>query len=180
MAKKRGPSDLPPVGPLPEGFDAPLKWFLANPASVWPARWRVDRAGAVRIAAAVVELVLSEWRIKRPGETAPIRTVEAALANPTVQDEGLRRHLQALMKACTGARKKALGSEHLIAEAARSLAGASVAPTEEAARKAVGEALGKTEEHLLYRLAVAGDYGKEAEVRAEMIRHAAGALTASD
>jgi hypothetical protein len=38
--------------------------------------------------------------------------------------------------------------------------------------EAVGEALSKVDEHLLDKLEVAGVYGKEADVRAQMLRQA--------
>jgi hypothetical protein len=52
------------------------------------------------------------------------------------------------------------------------LANAAAASTDAVAMDAVGEALAKVEEHLLHRLAVAGIYGKEVEVRGQMLRRA--------
>lgn len=155
-----------------DAFGTDSEWFLTQPARSWVGRFPADRATAVRIAARVVELVLPEWRAARPGDTAPVRAVKAALADPAGSDDGLRRHARTLAKACSDSRRRSLGFEHHIAEAARALAHAAAAASDEAAMEAVGEALAKVEEHLLYKLAVAGVYRKEAEVRAQMLRQA--------
>jgi hypothetical protein len=155
-----------------EAFGTNYEWFLTQPPRFWVGKFPADRVTAVRIAATVAELVLPEWRTARPGDTVPVRAVRAALADPAGSDDGLRRHARTLAKACGDSRRRSLGYEHRIAEAARSLANAAAAGSDEAAMEAVGEALAKVEEHLLYKLAVAGVYGKEAVVRAQMLRQA--------
>jgi hypothetical protein len=151
-------------------FGTESGWFLTHPSKMWLDRLPVDRADAVRIAVAVIDLVLPEWRAARPGDTVPLRAVEAANSNPRGTDSDLRKHARALAKGCTESRRRSLGYEHRIAEAARALASAAAAASESAAMEAVGEALEKVEEHLLYRFAVAGVYGKEADVRGQMLR----------
>jgi hypothetical protein len=155
-----------------EQFDAESQWYLDHPAKEWVERMAPERAVAIRMAANVAELVLPEWRTARPQDTVPLRAVEAALNDPTGEDAGLRQHAKALAKACGESRRRSMGYEHRIAEAARALANAAAASTEAAAMEAVAEALDKMEEHLLYRLAVAGVYGMEAEVRGQMLRQA--------
>ena len=155
-----------------QAFGTDSEWFLTQPARLWVGKFPADRATAVRIAASVAELVLPEWRAAQPGDTVPLRAVEAALSDPVGSDDGLRRHARALAKGCGASRRRSLGYEHRIAEAARAPANAAAAGSDDAAMEAVGEALAKVEEHLLYKLAVAGVYGKEAEVRAQMLRHA--------
>lgn len=155
-----------------EAFGVDTSWYLAHPATAWVARMPDDRATAVRVAAGVIELVLPEWRAARPQDTVPLRAVEAALSDSSGADAGLRQHAKALAKACGESRRRSLGYEHRIAEAARALANAAAASSDAAAMEAVAESLGKVEEHLLYRLAVAGVYGREAEVRGQMLRQA--------
>lgn len=153
-------------------FGTDTAWYLAHPASAWVDRMPGDRAVAVRMTARVMELVLPEWRSARPQDTVPLRAVEAALSDPSGADSGLRLQAQALAKACGESRRRSMGFEHRIAEAARAMANAAAAASDAAAMEAVAEALGRVEEHLLYRLAVAGVYGREADVRGQMLRQA--------
>ena len=155
-----------------EAFGTDTDWYLAHPATAWTARMPDDRAAAVRMAAGVMELVLPEWRTARPQDAVPLRAVEAALSDPSGADAGLRLHAKALAKGCGESRRRSMGFEHRIAEAARALANAAAASSDAAAMEAVAEALGKVEEHLLYRLAVAGVYGRVVEVRGHMLRRA--------
>ena len=155
-----------------ETFGAETNWYLAHPATAWVTRMPDDRAAAVRIVAHVMELVLPEWRAARPGDTVPLRAVEAALSNPDGTDPKLCLHAKALAKACGASRRRSMGYEHRIAEAARALLHAATASSNEAAMQSSAEALGCVEEHLLYRLEVAGIYGREAEVRGQMLRQA--------
>jgi hypothetical protein len=155
-----------------ETFGTETEWFLAHPAREWTARLPDDRAGAVRMMAGVMELVLPEWRTARPQDTVPLRAVDAALSDPLGENVGMRQHAKALAKACGESRRRSMGYEHRIAEAARALANAATASSSSAAMEAIAEALGKVEEHLLYRLAVAGVYGREAEVRGQMLGQA--------
>jgi hypothetical protein len=162
-----------------EAFGADTEWFLAQSPQLWVRKFPADRGTAVRIASGVAQLLLPEWRAARPNDSVPVRAVEVALANPDGSDAGLRQHARALAKACGESRRRSLGYEHRIAEAARALANAAAAISDEAALEAVGEALAKVEDHLLYKLSVAGVYGKEAEVRGQMLRRAVEASVAS-
>lgn len=150
--------------------DDETDWFLSHPPKLWPPRLRVDRADAVRFAVAVMELVLPEWRAARPGDEVPLRAVEVAMADPGGIDRGLRQHARVLARGCTESRRRSLGYEHRIAEAARSLAAALAADSDTRAIEEAAETLQKVEEHLLYTFAVAAVYGREAEVRARMLR----------
>ncbi len=156
----------------PFSLSTTTDWFLRHSAKLWVQKLPVDRAAAVRIAAAVVGLVLPEWRAARPNDTAPLRAVEVALSDPAGSNDGLRRHARALAKGCSESRRRSLGYEHRIAEAARAVAHAAAATSDSAATESIGEALEKVEEHLLYRFAVGGAYGKEVEVREHMLRRA--------
>ena len=77
---------------------------------------------------------------------------------------------EALAKGCSESRKRSLGYEHRIAEAARALATATTKTSDSAVLEAIGEALQKVEEHLLFRFAVAAKYGMEEEVRNRMLQ----------
>ena len=147
-------------------------WFLENPPKTWVGKLPADRAALTRITAYVLELVLPEWRSARPTDTVPLRAVEAALSNPDGSNDGLKKHAKALAKACGDSRRRSLGYEHRIAEAARAIANATAATSDSVALEAIGEALEKVEEHLLYKLSIDAVYGKEAEVREKMLQRA--------
>ena len=153
-------------------FGAETDWYLTHPAAAWVAKMPDDREAAVRVAARVMELVLPEWRTKRPDDTVPLRAVEAALSITAGVPDDLRQQAKVLAKACGESRRRSMGYEHRIAEAARALANAAAASSDAVAMAAVAEALGKVEEHLLYRLAVAAVYGEESVVRGQMLRQA--------
>jgi hypothetical protein len=155
-----------------DALDAKSEWFLTHSPRLWGEKLPEGRANRIRIVAGVLELVLPEWRAAHPDDTIPPRAVQAALANPDGADDGLRRHAWVLAKGCSRSRKNSLGCEHRIAEAARALATAAAVASESAAMKAIGEALDKVEEHLLYRLAVAGVYDQEAKARDIMLQKA--------
>jgi len=150
--------------------------LVESDPKTWISQIDCDRETAVRMAIAVVEGILPEWREKRPTDTAPLRAVDAARSNPSPPTENLRKHVKALAKACTQARSRSLGYEHLIAEAARAVAHASAATDDSEALAAAAEALSKTEEHMLYRFSVKGMYGKESEIRQDMLDRALAAL----
>jgi hypothetical protein len=164
------------IVPRDVGFDADANWFVENAPGTWPDRFRCGRDDAIRAAAAVVEMLLPEWEAGHPRDTAPIRAVAAVRKTPSTVDEDLLRHAKALAKACTASRARSVGYEHRIAEAARELAYASSAGTDVSAMLSVGRALAEVEEHLLYRLSVEGQYGREMEARRRMLRRAVGDL----
>lgn len=138
--------------------------------SQWKERLSaLDRRVLVRAAIDVVKTVLPEWIANRPGDRRPLKAVEAAegfLARP---DDDARAYAQAAARACTAARKDSLGHEHRIAEAARSVARATVARSLRASLEAAVEAISRAEEQILYRYAVEGVYQKELEVRSELL-----------
>ena len=120
---------------------------------------------AVRIAIAVVDLVLPEWQESHPDDTIPVRAVDAACKCLAGGQADLRKHAKVLSKGCSNSRRRSMGYYHRIAEAARAVANAVSASTESAIMSAVAEVLDKTEEHILYRYSVDAIYAKEAEVR---------------
>jgi F420-0:gamma-glutamyl ligase-like protein len=104
-----------------------------------------------------------------PTDTAPVRAVDAAKTNPIAPTDSLRRHALALGKACTASRKRSLGYEHRIAEAARAVALASAAESEGAALESVAEAFDRVEAHAKYAFSIVATYGKERVIREEML-----------
>lgn len=137
---------------------------------------RCDCDTAIRIAIAVVDLVLPEWQKNHPDDTVPTRAIDAARRYLEGGAAALRKHAKALSKGCSASRRRSMGNYHRIAEAARAVANAVSASTESAIMGAVGEALSKTEEHILYRYAVDAIYGKEVDVRRTMFAKAVEAL----
>jgi hypothetical protein len=150
------------------GVAAAPEWFVENEPSKWMSQIRCDCDTALKIAVAVVDLVLPEWQQNHPDDTVPVRAVDAARKYSAGGQADLRKHAKALSKGCSVSRQRSMGYYHRIAEAARAVANAVSASTESAIISAVGEALSKTEEHILYRYAVDAIYGKEAEVRRTM------------
>jgi hypothetical protein len=151
------------------GLGADANWFIDHAPAVWMQRIQCDRAAAVRIAIAVVDMVLPEWKENHPEDTIPVRAVDAARKDPSPENQDFRKHAKALAKACGESRRRSMGYYHRIAEAARAVANAASASVDSAAIEAVGEALSKTEEHALYQFSVEGVYGKETEVRRNML-----------
>jgi hypothetical protein len=151
------------------GLSAEANWFIEQEPGVWMQHLHCDRDTAVRIAVAVVDLILPEWKENHPEDTTPLRAVDAARKNPSTENQDLRKHAKSLAKACGDSRRRSMGYYHRIAEAARAVANAASASTDSAAVEAVSEALSKTEEHILYQLSVDAVYGKETEVRRNML-----------
>jgi hypothetical protein len=157
--------------------------YVKYPAKTGLHSFQCARDENVRIGAAVVEILLPEWRAAHPRGTAPIRAVAAARKTPSA-DGDLRKHVQALAKACTSSRARCIGDGHRIAEAARAVANAAAAANDNGARNAVGEALSLTEDYLVgydgpYLIDVAasaspGLAARVAEVRRRILRRALG------
>ena len=150
------------------GVSATPEWFVENEPRRWMSQVRCDCDTAVKIAIAVVDLVLPEWQKNHPDDTIPVRAVDAARKYLAGGQADLKKHAKALSKGCSDSRQRSMGYYHRVAEAARAVANAVSASTESAIISAVGEALAKTEEHILYQYAVEAVYGKEAEVRRTM------------
>lgn len=150
------------------GLGEGLEWYVTNKPNAWASRWNIPAAMNVRIAIAIVELVLPEWNRNQLKDTAPLRAVDAARKYLLTENNELKAHLKATAKACTASRKRSLGYEHRIAEAARAVAIAA-SSSGEAILESVSEAIAKTEEHILYRFAIKGIYDKETEVRRKML-----------
>src|SRR5688572_5189479 len=96
-----------------------IKWFEQHEPALWMQRLNCDRDTAVRIAVAVVEMVLPEWQLNHPDDTIPLRAVDAARKHPSTDSDNLRKHAKALVKACGDSRQRSMGYYHRIAEAAR-------------------------------------------------------------
>jgi hypothetical protein len=158
------------------GVSATPDWFVDNEPKKWMSQISCNCHTAVRIAIAVVDLVLPEWQENHPDDTIPIRAVDAARKYLAGGQPELRKHAKALSKGCSDSRQRSMGYYHRIAEAARAVANAVSASTESAIMSAVTESLDKTEEHILYRYSVDAMYGKEAEVRRTMFAKVIGVL----
>ena len=150
------------------GVSATPDWFVENEPRTWMSQISCDCDTAVRIAIAVVDLILPEWQKNHPDDMIPVRAVDAARRYLEGGAADLRKHAKALSKGCSDSRQRSMGYYHRIAEAARAVANAVSASTESAIMSAVGEALSKTEEEILYHYAVEAIYGKEVEVRRTM------------
>jgi len=136
------------------------------PPSAWGDRLKTfASADLLRGAISVVRDLLPEWKESRPKDRRPEMAVEAAEEWLARRTTNLVAHARLLAKECSKARAASLGSEHRIAEAARAVAQVPAARSEEQARSLALEAIVRAEEHVLYRYAVDGVYGKEAEVR---------------
>jgi hypothetical protein len=147
------------------GVSATPEWFVENEPRKWMPQIHCDSDTAVKIAIAVVDLVLPEWQENHPDDTVPVRAVDAAREYLASGQADLRKHAKALSKGCSHSRQRSMGYYHRVAEAARAVANAVSVSTESAIMSAVGEALAKTEEHILYQCSVDAIYDKEAEVR---------------
>jgi len=156
------------------GWFSDAGWFVDHSPQEWPKQLNLDRRNLVLAAVAAVDWLLPLWQIgESSNDTAPVRAVDTARANPVAPTENLRMHARAVAKACTASRGRSLGYEHRIAEAARAVALASAATSDASAADSVAEAFAKVEEHALYAFSVEAVYGKEHAVREEMLNRIA-------
>jgi hypothetical protein len=125
----------------------------------------------------VKRLLLPEYARERPADRRPERAVAAAEAFLARRTDHARAHAAATAKACTAARRDTLGYQHRLAEAARALATAVTRTSDAAIRDELFAALAHAEDHLRYRHHVAGDYGKDGEVRAQIAEVVRAALS---
>ena len=120
-------------------------------------------------AARVVEaLALPIWNHGRPSDVRPSRALEAVRTFVRKGDANSISYCAAASKGCSAARRDSLGSEHRVAEAARSLALA-VKQTGQVSDKHIFEALQSVEEALKYEYAIDAIYGRDADIRAAML-----------
>ena len=157
--------DLPQLG-----LYADVTWYISTPPREWFSAIDVESNDLLlSCVAAVLQLVTPEWQSNRPNDSVPIRAIEAALNYAENPSRNIKKHVSTLAKGCSSSRRKSLGYEHRIAEAARAFANASVAENQDRTVSEIAEALSKTEEHILYKHSIKAEYGKEAETRQRML-----------
>jgi hypothetical protein len=160
------------------GFTEDLTWYLSTPSREWLRSVVAETDQVLRCVAAVLHLVVPEWQANRPKDSLPIRAITAALKYCADPSQNNKKQVSILSKGCSESRRKSLGYEHRIAEAARAFATAAISEDEERKLSSISEALSKIEEHILYKHSIKADYRKETDTRHRMLTAFADGLRA--
>jgi len=137
------------------------------PESAWATNLNdVDRETLIRaLIAATRTLVLDEWTSKRPDDLRPQAALDATEAWLATKSEEAAANAKAAAKECTAARNDTFGTDHRIAEAARSCAWAITAKD----NKDIWEGLSSIEGELLARVNLVAEYHRIPEQRKALL-----------
>ncbi len=137
------------------------------PASAWATNLNdVDREVLIRaLIEATRTLILDEWTSKRPDDLRPKAALDATEAWLATKSEEAVANAKAAAKECTAARNDTFGTDHRIAEAARSCAWAITAKDS----KDIWEGLASIEGELLARVNLVAEYHRIPEQRKALI-----------